>query len=254
MSQCMSLCMFAVYVTVYVTMYVTAYVTVYVCSVCHCVGHSVCHCVGHSVCHCVCHIVCNCVCHSVCHCVFHCVCHNVCNCVCHSVCPCVCLQCVSLCISQCMSQCMSLCMSQCMSLCMFAVQELQITTLSRRPSTWVHGNNDFKTRIGETFAYLPASLDFRKLCYPSMPGMFTDIDVHRLCMLVGGYLLDCCRTHRDGVHVTVIRPERTHRDGVCVTVFQTGKNSQGWCACNCCLLYTSPSPRDQLSSRMPSSA
>ena len=26
------------------------------------------------------------------------------------------------------------------------------------------------------------------------------------------------------------------------------------CVCVCCLLYTSPSPRDQLSSRMPSSA
>ena len=103
---------------------------------------------------------------------------------------------------------------------MFAVQELQITTLSRRPSTWVHGNNDFKTRIGETFAYLPASLDFQKLCYPSMPGMFTDIDVHRLCMLVGGYLLDCCRTHRDGVRVIVIRPEKTHRDGVRVIVIR----------------------------------
>ncbi|XP_076445934.1 uncharacterized protein LOC143283637 [Babylonia areolata] len=64
------------------------------------------------------------------------------------------------------------------------VQELQITALARKPSAWVHGNNAFKNRIGETFAFLPASLNWNKMCYPIMPTMFTDIDVHRLCMLV----------------------------------------------------------------------
>jgi hypothetical protein len=66
-----------------------------------------------------------------------------------------------------------------------SVQELQVTRCAREPSTWVNGNNAFKTRIGETFAFLPSSLDFTRLCYPIMPQMFTDIDVHRLCMLTG---------------------------------------------------------------------
>ncbi|KAK7485956.1 hypothetical protein BaRGS_00022822 [Batillaria attramentaria] len=64
------------------------------------------------------------------------------------------------------------------------VQEQQITFVSREPSTWVNGNNSFKQQIGETFAYLPARLDFNKLCYPRIPAMFTDIEVHRLCLLV----------------------------------------------------------------------
>ncbi|XP_070196653.1 uncharacterized protein [Littorina saxatilis] len=63
------------------------------------------------------------------------------------------------------------------------VQELQIVNVSRKPSTWVNGNNAFRTRIGETFAYLPSGLDFSKLCYPSIPAIFNDIEVHRLCML-----------------------------------------------------------------------
>ncbi|KAL8604081.1 hypothetical protein ACOMHN_024906 [Nucella lapillus] len=64
------------------------------------------------------------------------------------------------------------------------VQELQITALARKPSTWVNGNNALKSRIGETFTCLPSALDWHKVCYPIMPDMFTDIDVHRLCMLV----------------------------------------------------------------------
>ncbi|PVD34730.1 hypothetical protein C0Q70_06007 [Pomacea canaliculata] len=64
------------------------------------------------------------------------------------------------------------------------VQEQQITDLSRMPSSWVHGNNALKQQVGETFAYLPSALNFEKLCYPQMPYMFTDIEVHRLCLLV----------------------------------------------------------------------
>lgn len=66
-----------------------------------------------------------------------------------------------------------------------SVQEQQITDLSRMPSSWVHGNNALKQQVGETFAYLPSALNFEKLCYPQMPYMFTDIEVHRLCLLVG---------------------------------------------------------------------
>ena len=45
--------------------------------------------------------------------------------------------------------------------------------------------------------------------------------------------------------------EKHGRESICHNVVQVGNNNE---CVNACLLYTSPSPRDRTSSRMPSSA
>ncbi|CAL1535024.1 unnamed protein product, partial [Lymnaea stagnalis] len=63
------------------------------------------------------------------------------------------------------------------------VQEFQINSLAGSDKNWLIGANPSK-KFDMAFAFLPSKLGHTNLCFPSIPWMFTEIDVHVLCFLV----------------------------------------------------------------------
>ncbi|XP_059158979.1 uncharacterized protein LOC131942991 [Physella acuta] len=63
------------------------------------------------------------------------------------------------------------------------VQELQLSELIGSDTEWLVGANSSR-KFDMAFAFLPSNLGHKTLCYPSVPRMFTNIDVHVLCFLV----------------------------------------------------------------------
>ena len=64
------------------------------------------------------------------------------------------------------------------------VQEQQIVLLSRDLPSWVRGSGK-DGKIDQAYAFLPQNLNRMSLCHPSVMDMFENVDVHRLCFLVG---------------------------------------------------------------------
>ena len=72
----------------------------------------------------------------------------------------------------------------------------------------------------------------------------TDVGMHCVCAKVTDDFLVWCK--ENGNDLITPHPEFG---------FEGLKDGDNWCVCaSCCLLYTSPSPRDRQKSRMPSSA
>ncbi|KAK0062250.1 hypothetical protein Bpfe_008351, partial [Biomphalaria pfeifferi] len=67
------------------------------------------------------------------------------------------------------------------------VQELQIFKLIG--SEWFMGAKATK-KFDMAFSFLPSKLGLKNLCYPTIPSMFTDVDVHMLCFLVDQVYFD----------------------------------------------------------------
>ena len=81
---------------------------------------------------------------------------------------------------------------------------------------------------------------------PKSKTVFEDCDI----LVVGGGMAGTGATFESrywGRDLKIICVEKANID-------RSGAVAQGLYAINCCLLYTSPSPRDQRGSRMPSSA